>query len=348
MRLKCQNKRLYACLLSLCILIYAAVGSSEQYSDAAQLPELFALFFPEDTYEDGYIQEDGTITFLARKANSELVLYCGAFENDIGWEWTESSPLPEGTCFGDENITDAVNLNAWNGGAAVGVRRYGKGRWGISYVNSYDFYVGPDWIGLYGAETNAQFFGTHAWGDITTIDWKSLPPEKYIHRETKEAKADRLSAMVDRTGWAVTAQDNTGEMTELLQEAGHEDSLLGNFYNGTPLFVLERGSEWTKVRIGSAESCGTMIGWMRTGNLAFGDDMLQVNREMIHNRSEQVLVHTVEPFSGSESGVITAKQFSESLVIGEAEDDQRYAIVYSLKDGSVGLVPMTSLDNGNG
>ena len=90
MRLKCQNKRLYACLLSLCILIYATVGSSEQYSDAAQLPELFALLFPEDTYEDGYIQEDGTLTFLARKANSELVLYCGAFENDIGWEWTET------------------------------------------------------------------------------------------------------------------------------------------------------------------------------------------------------------------------------------------------------------------
>ena len=105
---------------------------------------------------------------------------------------------------------------------------------------------------------------------------------------------------------------------------------------------------WTKVRIGSAESFGTMIGWMRTEKLAFGDDMLQVDREMIQNRSEQVLVHTVELFSGSESGVITATQFSESLVIGEAEDDQRYAIVYFLKDGSVGLVPMTSLDNGNG
>lgn len=154
--------------------------------------------------------------------------------------------------------------------------------------------------------------------------------------------------MVDRTGWAVTAQDDPEKMTELLLEAGNEDSVLGRFYNGTPLFVLERRSVWTKVRIGSAESFGTMIGWMRTEKLAFGDDMLQVERVLILNRSEQVLVHTVEPFSGSESGIITDTQFSESLVIGEAEDGQRYAIVYSLKDGNVGLVPMTSLNEGNG
>jgi len=56
----------------------------------------------------------------------------------------------------------------------------------------------------------------------------------------------------------VTAQGDPGKTTELLQEAGNEDSSLGKFYNGTPLFVLERGPVWTKFRIGSAESfiCG--------------------------------------------------------------------------------------------
>ena len=318
------------------------------YADPKLLPELFAVFFPEDQYVDGYLQEDGTLTFIARKTDGALVLRCGADEGETGWEWVESTLLPEGTRFGDENITDAVNMNAWSGGAAVGVRRTGKGRWSVSYVNSYDFYVGPHWIGMYGSETNAQFFGTHAWGDITTIDWSSLPPEEYISRETKEEKDARLSAMVDRTGWAVTAQEDSGETTELLQEAGREESVLGRFYNGTPLFVLEQGTEWTKVRIGSGENPGTMTGWMRTADLAFGDDMLQVDRELIQIRSEQVLIHPVEPFTGSETGAITSGQFSACLVVGETESDQRYVIVFSLKDGNVGLIPVTSLADGNG
>lgn len=314
------------------------------YADPSLLPKLYDRFFSGNQYVDGYIQEDRTLSFIVRKENGELVLLCGADEGETGWEWVESSPLPEGTHFGDSNITDAVNMNAWQGGAAVGVRRYGKGRWGLSYVNSYDFFVGPDWIGLYGSETNSQFFGTHAWGDITVIDWTSLPPEEFGTQETKET----LSAMVDRTDWAVTAQADPDAATKLLVEAGREDSLLGNFYNGTPLFVLEQGSAWTKVRIGTDENTGVMTGWMRTEDLAFGDHMLQVSREAIQIHSDKVLVHSVVPFIGSESGIMTAAQFSECLVIGEAESDQKYAIVYSLKDGNVGFVPITNLGNGNG
>lgn len=314
------------------------------YADPSLLPKLYDRFFSGNQYVDGYIQEDRTLSFIVRKENGELVLFCGADEGEAGWEWVESTPLPEGTHFGDSNITDAVNMNAWNGGAAVGVRRYGKGKWGLSYVNSYDFFVGPDWIGMYGSEMNSQFFGSHAWGDITIIDWSSLPPEKFGSQETKEM----LSAMVDRTDWAVTAQNDPDGTTKLLAEAGSEEPSLGDFYNGTPLFVLEHGSEWTKVRIGSDESTGAMIGWMRTEDLTFGDEMLQVNREAIQILSEKVLMHSVEPFIGSETGMITAAQFSECLVIGESESDQRYAIVYYLKNGSVGLVPITSLGNGNG
>ena len=314
------------------------------YADPSLLPKLYDRFFSGNQYVDGYIQEDRTLSFIVRKENDELVLFCGADEGEAGWEWVESTPLPEGTHFGDSNITDAVNMNAWNGGAAVGVRRYGKGKWGLSYVNSYDFFVGPDWIGMYGSEMNSQFFGSHAWGDITIIDWSSLPPEEFGSQETKEM----LSAMVDRTDWAVTAQNDPDGTTKLLAEAGSEEPSLGDFYNGTPLFVLEHGSEWTKVRIGSDESTGAMIGWMRTEDLTFGDEMLQVNREAIQILSEKVLMHSVEPFIGSETGMITAAQFSECLVIGESESDQRYAIVYYLKNGSVGLVPITSLGNGNG
>ena len=91
-----------------------------------------------------------------------------------------------------------------------------------------------------------------------------------------------------------------------------------------------------------------MTGWMRTEDLSFGDNTLHVNREIIRIRSEQVLIHPVESFIGSRAGQLTEGQFSSCLIIGETETDQKYAIVYYLPDGDVGLIPVTSLGNGNG
>ena len=328
------------------ILIGMICAANAESNQPKTLQDLFHEFFPDYSYEDGYLQDDETVIFVGRKAEGTLVLLCGADEGEDGWEWVESTPLPEGTRLGDENITDAVNMNAWRGGAAVGVRRMEKGRWGIHYVNSYDFFVGPDWVGMYGAETDAQFFGTHAWGDITTIDWSTLPPEEYTGKETKEEKDKRISAYVDRSNWATPAHSAPDKTTELLSEKGNEDSLLGRFYDGTPLYVMEREEEWTKVKIGHGKEVGVMTGWMRTEDLVFGDNTLHVEREAIRIRSEQVLIPPVESFIGSRAGQITEGQFASCLIIGET--DQGYVVVYYLPDGDVGLIPMTSLGNGNG
>ena len=343
-----MKKVLMIFVLVLAILPGMIYAASTEDNQAEFLQSLFQEYFPDYSCEDGHLQYDETAVFIGRKTDGTLVLLCGSDEGEDGWEWVESTPLPEGTRIGDENITDAVNMNAWRGGAAVGVRRMERGRWGIYYVNSYDFFIGPDWVGMYGAETNAQFFGTHSWGDITTIDWSTLPPEEHIGRETKEERDNRISAYVDRTNWATPAHSDPEATTELLSEKGNEDSLLGRFYDGTPLFVLEQGEEWTKVKIGHGEDSGVMTGWMRTADLAFGDNTMHVDREKVRISSEQVLIHTDEPFIGSRTGQITKGQFSDCLVIGETETDLSYAIVYYLPYGDVGLIPMTSLGNGNG
>ena len=330
------------------MLIGMLCAANAESSQPVPLQNLFQEFFPDYSCEDGYLQDDGTVIFIGRKQDGTLVLLCGADEGEDGWEWVESTPLPEGTRIGDENITDAVNMNAWMGGAAVGVKRTERGLWGICYVNSYDFFVGPDWVGMYGPETGAQFFGTHAWGDITAIDWSTLPPEEHTGKETKEEKNSRISAYADRTDWAAPAHSNRGETTDLLGEAGNENSILGRFYDGTPLFVLEQGEEWTKVKIGHGEDAGVMTGWMRTEDLVFGDNTLHVNREAIRIRSEQVLIPESVQFIGSRTGQITKEQFSDCLVIGEAATDQIYAIVYYLPNGDVGRIPMASLGDGNG
>ena len=316
------------------------------YADEALMPKLFEVFFPDYTYADGCLMEDWTLEFIGRKENGTLVLLCGADEEETGWVWTESTPLPEGTRFGDENFTDVVNMNAWNGGSSVYVRRFGKDRWGAGYVNCLDFYTGPDWVGMYGEEQDARFFGTHPWGDITTIDWTTLPPEGHDSGETAEARAARLSSYADRTGWATPARNDPAETTELLKDPGDEAPLLGCFFNGTPLCVLERGAEWTKVRIGHGEDAGVMTGWMRTEHLAFGDDTLKVSGETISILSRKELVHPAEPLIGSRAGKITG--FSGCLIIGILNTDQEYAIVYKLDDGDVGLIPTAHLWEGNG
>lgn len=341
-----MKKAMLITIFVLSILIGMICVTNAENNQPEFLQNLFQEFFPDYSCEDSYLQDDETVIFIGRKPDGSLVLLCGAYEGEDGWEWVESTPLPEGTRIGDENITDAVNMNAWRGGAAVGVRRMERGRWGVYYVNSYDFYVGPDWVGMYGAETDAQFFGTHAWGDITTIDWSTLPPEEYIDRETKEERNARISAYVDRTNWATPAHSDPETTTELLSEAGNEDTVLGRFYDGTPLFILEQGEEWTKVKIGHGEDSGVMIGWMRTQDLAFGDDTLHVEREAIRIRSEQVLIPAIETFIGSRAGQITEEQFSSCLIIGET--DQGLVIAYYLPDGDVGMIPMSSLGNGNG
>ena len=314
--------------------------------DPEVMPRLFNTFFPDYTYVDGLLTENGWLEFIGRKDDGIMVLLCGADEGETGWEWTESTPLPEGVRFGCENFTDALNLNAYYGGCYVSVQRLEKGKWSISYVNGTDFFVGPEWVGMYGSETNAQFFGNHAWGDITTIDWMSLPPEEYRNRETKTEKDARISAMVDRTDWATPAHSNPEAKTELFGKAGEGSTLLGRFFDGTPMYVLERGTEWTRVRIGSGEGQGVMTGWVRTEELVFGDDTLNVSRENMRIHSEKFLIHPVETFAGSRAGQLTAVQFGSSLIIGETDSDE--AIVYYLPTGDVGLIPCSALWNGNG
>ena len=209
-----------------------------QYPDL--LPKLFAVFFPEDTYVDGVLI-GMKLEFIVRKADGTLVLRCGAEDDESGWEWTESTPLPEGTTIGIDNFTDSLYIRIGEEEIIADISQYGRGLWRPYFVNSIDFYVGPDWIGQYAYEPDKTFFGTHPWGDITTIDWLSLPRSEFRSDETDAEWAARVSAFVNMTGRAVPAQQDPKGTTALLAEAGKADTLLGRFYNGTPLYILEQG-----------------------------------------------------------------------------------------------------------
>ena len=316
------------------------------YQYPGLLPKLFAVFFPEDTYVDGVLI-GMNLEFIVRKADGTLVLRCGADEDETGWEWTESTPLPEGTTIGIDNFTDSLYIRTGDDEIIADIRHFGKGLWRPYFVNSIDFYVGPDWTGQYAYDPDKTFFGAHRWEDITTIDWLSLPRDEFRSDEPDAEWAARVSTFVDMTGRAVPVQPDPEGTTPLLAEAGKEDTLLGRFYNGTPLYVLEQGEEWTKVRIGCGEGPGTMTGWMETKSLAFGNDTKQVSRENIMIRSQSELLHPVEQFIGSRAGVLLGMG-SNCMIIGEAETDVPCVIVYEMTDGDVGLIPKADICDGNG
>lgn len=104
---------------------------SMQVSDTI-LSRLFSTIVPaEFTYVDGLKTADG-LQFIADKQGGTCVLLCCAYAGEqIGWQITESTPLPVGTRFGIENFTDTLNLGLHGFGVSIGRkkrRRVGRKR----------------------------------------------------------------------------------------------------------------------------------------------------------------------------------------------------------------------------
>ena len=217
-------------------------------------------------FADGLVREE-TVQFVADRPDGSRVLLCGSQEEGPDWQFVESVPLPAGTTIGIENFTGHLYLGQKNGhpyGASV--QQFADGTWGIDYVlcSGADgmIFMGQNWLCQDGTPWFGQgmLIGDHPWRDITKIDWNTLP-------QTYEEALARL----DTARWATPNNSNMQDRLNLRERADKSSGSLGKFYNGTPVEVLERGKEWTKVRV------GTQTGYMMTKYLAFGEDMRKVN-----------------------------------------------------------------------
>ena len=210
---------------------------------------------------DGRIKT-GELQFLADRPDGERVLLCAGCRRD-GWLFAESTPLPEGTVFGIENFTDHLSL----GGKPFGpsVRQYADGTWGIgamlgggedgAYYTMGPHYISGDPLG----QAPGCFYGDHPWTDIARIDWNSLAM-------TLEDALEYL----DGSRCATPDNPDPEDRLNLRERPDRNSASLGKFYNGTYVEVLEKGGEWTYVRIGGQE------GYMMTRYLAFGEEMHSV------------------------------------------------------------------------
>lgn len=222
-----------------------------------------AELFPGMTFRGGSLAGYGparpyqTLEFLMQKPNGALVLECVIWDAVAGdYQVTESTPLPADSFYGVENFTNAVGIPGYG---AVEVDYLGGGQWGITEfwpwnMNGDMFMAGSNWVGEGEYYGQRRIFGEGAhWQDITRTNWSLLP----ISLEIAAAQADVKS-------WAAVNNPNPADRLHLRVKPEKGAKSLGKYYNGTPVRVLQKKGDWTRVSIGGTE------GWMMTQYLAFG------------------------------------------------------------------------------
>ncbi len=278
------------------------------------------------TYVDGLDLQEGLL-FIADDAAGTRSLYCGAY--DQGWSFTQSTPLPPNTVFGYDCFITMVNFNNEYGPSII---RYDDGTWGINYIQS-----GTNFCQLFqngvledGYYCPRPVIGQHPYNDITKIDWLNIPesPEKML-------------AQIDPAGFATPNNPDVNDRLHLRKEPNKDASSLGKYYNGTPLKVLQKKGEWTKVQIGYTE------GWMMTKYLAFGGDMLKVKTNLL----VKVAVNPVTPVhwftkTGTRMEKLWYGEATRVTIVGVIEDE--WYLVWDPLTNAFGKIRQSDLWDGNG
>lgn len=285
------------------------------------------------TYVSGRVFED-TLQFLADRPDGARVLLCGSYDGAAqSWQFVESAPLPAGTTLGVENFVDSLALGgSYN---AVNVGRFANGKWGVTYYMGYTnggdmFCFGQNVVSEGGYYWNAgPVVGDHPWNDITRIDWDSLPSTLKEARQT-----------VNPARWATPNNANPEDRLNLRERPDKSSGSLGKFYNGTPVEVLERGKEWTRVRIGARE------GYMMTRYLAFGRDMARVEPHLFGQQSRYALCAVRWDGSQGEEYIFPDEDTLHLLIVGQA--DNTWYIVWDAELNRFGRIRQADLWEGNG
>ncbi len=133
---------------------------------------------------------------------------------------------------------------------------------------------------------------------------------------------------------AVVANRNVADRLILRETASSSGKILGRFYTGTPVTVLEKGEEFCHVKIGGLE------GYMMTVYLAFP----------VRNYAFDTLYYTAQPnrkdaplyHKASTAGNVTARANEPVYVLGDINDDWRYV---QLQNGEYGFMRAIHLNS---
>ena len=251
-------RKLISLLMALLILPLAACASDP--ANPAD-PGMVAALLPGYVYVQG-IDDGEELRLLMRTPAGELVFIGGVLNADGTWALTESTPLPEETFLGVENFTHSLGIPTEPYLTLVSMRPYADGTWGVSYLepsgDKAAFQLGKHHLRADVHEVEG-YWGNHPWGDITTIDWASLP-----------GTYDEAIASLDTSRWMIVNNPNPEDRLHLRTKADRNAASLGKYYNRTPVYIRQYGNEWCAVTV-----CG-VDGWMMTQFLAPAADITSI------------------------------------------------------------------------
>ena len=197
-----------------------------------------------------------------------------------------------------------------------------------------------EWCTCYGPSADIYFsnnaFGIQSYDDDTG--------ERYYRVGTFKGDADLFTVSLealtgaepelDQSGWAVVNNPDSADRLHLRTKASRSGTSLGKFYNGTPVQVLERKGDWTRVQIGFGATART--GWMMTKYLAFGADM-----DAVRDAFPELIFREEYEEQGTQLGY-------DYWVVGVEEEGRTKQYILLGSDGMVMYVPQSWLWGGNG
>ena len=288
---------------------------------------------PEYTFIEGAATDDGLqLQMEAPDGTLRMVTWSMTAGGPVT---NISSPLPEGTVYND--IHAYVHMPDGKS-AVLGAAQ--DGTWQVKSVFTGDgaeIRLGRGWVSddlWYGGRL---YVGDHPWEGLD-LDWAALP-----------ATIDDAAALLYPDDWAVVNNPDPADRLHLRERADRGSRSVGKFYNGTPVEVLKRSGEWTRVRIPSG-----LTGWMKTEYLAFGRDAWEICNAFPH----LLTVETEDEFpvwkaeNVATDGYLTPGgdwQVSSSelcFIIGIAGDDMYYVWFPELETG--GCMRQSDFWAGNG
>ena len=317
--------RWFIWLLLLLFPVYAVAAEKPAPAD----PALVRLLLPEHAFEEGIQNAEGDeLRLLMRRPDGALV-FVGGVKDENGWHMTESTPLPEDAHIGYANFAASIAMN--ENSTLVSIGPFADGTWGVTLLYTEKdsmFPLGQNWID---DAMNDEPLGDHPLNDITVIDWTDLPADE----------EDAVGRM-DWARWArVLVPEGTGRLN-LHAMPDEASAVLGSYYRGAPVRIVEPGGEWTRVDILGME------GWMMTESLAVGETMMQADYRgpWLSARGSGVMVYG-QPLEDSPCRFVRDNSWNAAFyVIGQYNEEWLH--VWCMDDGAGGYVRRDDLWEGNG
>lgn len=237
---------------------------------------------------------------------------------------------------------DELYLTRAGGMMQYGFERQMDGRWRMTYISDEEMIMlpfgGVSCMEVSGLKRNNEFYyGTHPWNDLLEIDFEDMP-------HTVKQVVERM----DQTAYALVNNPNPADRLHLRVKPDRGAASLGKFYNRTPVYILEHGKTWTKVRIGS--ELGGLTGYMMTQYLAFDEGEKAALKCAFPQKhlKEQYVETSVRLYSEPNENDRSDEVFENDMgdfIIGVVGDEW-YVVMRA--DGAVGYVPQAYFWDGNG